>query len=59
MIGPRNGEAFLLALLAASLAPLIGCDRPDPAEPSSTVRMKLPPAQPAEAKPGFSTETRR
>jgi hypothetical protein len=49
-------RTLALGLLAASTAALMGCEDATASRPSSSVRMKLPPAQPAEAKPGFSSE---
>jgi len=46
----------LLLTLASSLA-LASCDKVDRVPQGSSVTVKLPPARPADARPGFSSLT--
>jgi len=43
-----------LGFIAAAALTITGCGQADQATARSTVTVKLPPAQPAAAKPGFS-----
>jgi hypothetical protein len=46
---------FSVGAIAAATLAISGCEQADRATSRSTVTVKLPPAQPATPKPGFSS----
>jgi len=46
---------FTVGMIAAAAVAISSCEQADQATSRSTVTVKLPPAQPATPKPGFSS----